>query len=40
VRAISPALIPINFGYGNEYYAHRAVETLDPQSRIWPHYVA
>jgi thiazole/oxazole-forming peptide maturase SagD family component len=40
VRAISPALIPIQFGYGNEYYAHKAIEILDPQSRIWPHYVA
>lgn len=40
VRAISPALIPIGFGYGNDYHTHNAIETLDPQSQAWPHYLA
>lgn len=40
IRALSPKLVPISFGYGNDYYLHPAIKRFDPDSQQLPHYFA
>ncbi|WP_071129330.1 YcaO-like family protein [Varibaculum massiliense] len=42
VRVFSPTLIPINFGFGNDYVLHPEIENLKycEQSQSLPHYFA
>jgi thiazole/oxazole-forming peptide maturase SagD family component len=40
VRAICPQLVPINFGYGNEYYSNLKVTQSISRNRNIPHYFA
>ncbi len=42
VRAISPKLVPISFGYQRDYYLHPALKDIkiNPISRKLPHYFA
>lgn len=38
VRAFSEKLIPINFGFGNDFFTHQSVKYFDPISQKFPHY--
>jgi|GEM_PF-3032844 len=40
VRVFSERLVPINFGFGNDYFSHRSIEYFNPISLEWPHYFA
>jgi ribosomal protein S12 methylthiotransferase accessory factor len=40
VRALSPSLIPVSFGYGLTHYTHRAAGHVSPDSLQIPHYFA
>lgn len=40
VRALSKDLVPINFGFGNDYFTHPTILNLNPGSQKLPHYFA
>jgi len=40
VRVFSERLVPINFGFGNDYFSHKFIECFNPISLELPHYFA
>lgn len=40
IKAISPKLIPINFGYGTEHYTHSTLDGVAKVCHEIPHYFA